>query len=86
MAIKMGWDGGGTSVLAEQRRGWSLIIFCARATRGRRLPSLDARSGRSIRPHPLERNEQAWKEHVNRWTRALEHPPTHPLNLKGMNE
>jgi hypothetical protein len=39
MAIKMGWDGGGTSVLAEQRRGWSLMIFCARATRGRRLPS-----------------------------------------------
>ena len=28
------------------------MIFCARATRGRRLPSLDARSGRSISPHP----------------------------------
>ena len=28
------------------------MIFCARATRGRRLPSLDARSGRSICPHP----------------------------------
>ena len=27
------------------------MIFCARATRGRRLPSLDARSGRSISPH-----------------------------------
>ncbi|MCG3775494.1 MAG: hypothetical protein JW395_2334 [Nitrospira sp.] len=39
-------------LLAEQRRGWSLMIFCARATRGRGLPSLDARSGRSIRPHP----------------------------------
>jgi hypothetical protein len=38
-------------VLPEQRRGWSLMIFCARATRGRGLPSLDARSGRSIRPH-----------------------------------
>jgi hypothetical protein len=24
---------------AEQRTGWSLMIFCARATRGRRLPS-----------------------------------------------
>ncbi len=35
-----------------RRRGWSLMIFCARATRGRRLPSLDARSGRSISPHP----------------------------------
>src|SRR4026209_1159429 len=32
--------------------GWRLMIFCARATRGRGLPSLDARSGRSIRPHP----------------------------------
>ena len=26
-------------LLAEQRRGWSLMIFCARATRGRGLPS-----------------------------------------------
>jgi putative transcriptional regulator len=32
--------------------GWSLMIFRARATRGRGLPSLDARSGRSISPHP----------------------------------
>ena len=39
-------------LLAEQRRGWSLMTFCARATRGRGLPSLDARSGRSISPHP----------------------------------
>jgi len=39
-------------LLAEQRRGWSLLISCARATRGRGLPSLDARSGRSISPHP----------------------------------
>ncbi len=31
------------------------MIFCARATRGRGLPSLDARSGRSISPHPLKR-------------------------------
>ena len=28
------------------------MIFCARATRGLRKPSLDARSGRSISPHP----------------------------------
>ena len=32
------------------RRGWRLMIFCARATRGLRKPSLDARSGRSISP------------------------------------
>jgi hypothetical protein len=32
--------------------GWRLMIFCARATRGLRKPSLDARSGRSISPHP----------------------------------
>ncbi len=38
--------------------GWSLMIFCARATRGRALPSLDARSGRSIRPHPWERTSE----------------------------
>ena len=31
------------SLLAEQWRGWSLMIFCARATRGLRRPSLDAR-------------------------------------------
>jgi hypothetical protein len=38
------------------------MIFCARATRGRRLPSLDARSGRSISPHPQRDNERAWEE------------------------
>ena len=26
-------------LLTEQRRGWSLMIICARATRGRGLPS-----------------------------------------------
>ena len=36
----------------KQETGWSLMIFCARATRGRGLPSLDARNGRSISPHP----------------------------------
>ena len=49
------WEEKGSLVvllLAEQRRGWRLMIFCARATRGRGLPSLDARSGRSISPHP----------------------------------
>ena len=30
------------------------MIFCARATRGLRRPSLDARSGRSFSPHPWE--------------------------------
>jgi hypothetical protein len=30
----------------------ALMISCARATRGLRRPSLDARSGRSISPHP----------------------------------
>ena len=32
--------------------GWGLMIFYARATRGLRRPSLDARSGRSFSPHP----------------------------------
>jgi hypothetical protein len=37
-------------LLAEQKREWSLMIFCARATRGRGLPSrgLMARHGKSI--------------------------------------
>jgi hypothetical protein len=54
------------------------MIFCARATRGRGLPSLDARSGRSISPHPWRNNERAWKERMGgligpcaRGTRAL---------------
>ena len=42
----------GILLLAEQRRGWRLMIFCARATRDLRRPSLDARSRRSISPHP----------------------------------
>src|SRR5262245_39070235 len=33
---------------------------CARATRGLGRPSLDARSRRSIRPHPCRGNKQAW--------------------------
>jgi hypothetical protein len=39
-------------LLAEQRRGWSLMISCARGTRTIRMCSFDARSGRSISPHP----------------------------------
>ena len=46
------------SSLAEQRTGWSLMIFCARATRGLRRPSLDARNGRSLRPLPKERTSK----------------------------
>ena len=38
------------------------MIFCARATRGLGRPSLDARNGRSVSPHPLRENEQAWKD------------------------
>jgi hypothetical protein len=37
--------------LAEE--GWRLMIFCARATRGRRLPSLDTRTLETARP-PLQ--------------------------------
>ena len=33
---------------------------------------MDARSGRSISPHPWRDNEQAWKEHVYRSMRAVE--------------
>ncbi len=38
------------------------MIFRARATRGLGRPSLDARSGRSISPHPWRGNELAWRE------------------------
>ena len=31
----------------------------------------EARSGRSISPHPQRRNEQAWREHVYRPMRAV---------------
>jgi len=51
-------------VLAEQRVGWRLMIFCARATRGLRRPSLDARSERSISPHPGREHERAWKDQL----------------------
>ena len=93
-------------LLAEQERGWSLMIFCARATRGRRRVAWssscsrnahdrnvlvrraqsrinqatlenevedwdNARSGRSISPHPQRENERAWREHVYRSMRAV---------------
>ena len=45
----------------QEGGGWKLMIFRARATRGRGLPSLDARSRRSISPHPPE-SEQASSE------------------------
>ena len=68
-------DGKGSLIvllLAEQVRGWGLMIFCARATRGRRLPSLDARNGRSFSTHPSRDNEQAWKGQLYRSMRAVE--------------
>ncbi len=37
--------------------GWSLMIFCARAMRGRGLPSLDARRGRPSSPLLMEKTE-----------------------------
>ena len=75
------WEGNGQVpfLLAEQRKGWSLMIFYARATRGRGLPSLDARSGRSVSPHPWKANEQAWREHTYRSMRAVKDSLGHPL-------
>ena len=69
-------------LLAERGKGCSLMIFCARATRGLRRPSLDARSGRSISPHPWRENEQAWKEHVYRSMRAVKGSLSHSLELR----
>ena len=53
-------------------RGWSLMIFHARATRGRGLPSLDARSRRSLSPHPL-------REDGFRSTSVILEPPGYGL-------
>jgi hypothetical protein len=44
------------------------MISCARATRGLRRPSLDARSGGLIRVIPGNVHEQAWKDHL--WSLA----------------
>ena len=38
------------------------MIFCARATRGLGRPSLDARSGSSISPHPWRETERVWRD------------------------
>ena len=57
------------------------MIFRARATRGRGLPSLDARSGRSISPHPWGDNEQAWREHVYRSMRTVKGSPRATLTI-----
>ena len=54
----------------KRGRGWSLMLFCARATRGRGLPSLDARSGRSISPHPRRDNEEVLRDGKG-WPGAL---------------
>jgi hypothetical protein len=54
----------GALLARRTRRGWRLMIFCTRATRGLRRPSLDARSGRSISPHPWRDNERAWKDGI----------------------
>jgi len=51
----------------EEAEDEGLMIFCTRATRGRGLPSLDARSGRSISSHPWKENEQAWKGQLDGW-------------------
>ena len=42
------------SLLAEQKRGWSLMIFCARATRGLGRPSLHARTMGNRQTIPLK--------------------------------
>ena len=40
------------------------MVSYARATRGLRRPSLNARSGSSISPHPQRDNEQAWRDRL----------------------
>jgi hypothetical protein len=47
------------------------MVFCARGTRTIEMCSSDARSGRSISPHPQRENKRAWREHVYRSMRAV---------------
>jgi hypothetical protein len=47
------------------------MVFCARGTRTIGMCSFDARSGRSISPHPQRENKRAWREHVYRSMRAV---------------
>ena len=54
----------GALLLAEQRRGWSLMIFCARATRGLRSALVGRAQWQINQPPSLKGNEQAWKEHL----------------------
>jgi hypothetical protein len=61
------------------------MIFFARATRGLRRPSLDARSRRSISPHPWRDNEQAWTVHVYCSMRAVKGSLGHSLQDKYEN-
>jgi len=42
-------------------------------------PSLDARNGRSISPHPWRENKQAWREHTYRSMRAVKGSLGHSL-------
>jgi hypothetical protein len=55
------------SKMLKKGAGWSLIIFCARATRGLRRPSLDARSGRSVRPIPKEVTSKLGRSIIEMW-------------------
>ena len=56
------------------------MIFCARATRGLRRPSLDARRGRSIRLHPQRETSELGKSmyFVGRRARAFRFSPLRP--------
>ncbi len=70
-------------------RGWSLMIFCARATRGLRRPSLDARNRRSISPHPFEEKmNELEKDHFEIWhrpMRAVKDSPATPCPNRGLS-
>src|ERR1041384_6135461 len=53
------------------RGGWPGRLPCARATRGIKRPSLDARSGGLIRAILGNVHEQAWKDHLYSLAAAL---------------
>jgi len=60
-----------------------MLLFCARATRGRGLPSLDARSGRSA-PIPRERTSKLGRTMlVTRYGLACETARLGALGLGG---
>jgi hypothetical protein len=78
VAVGAGWDGGGDLCARGTKEGMEPDdLLCSRNARPEK--ALVGRAQWKInQPPSLERNEQAWKQHVYRWTRAREASLFHP--------